>query len=1243
MKIGRNDPCPCGSGNKYKKCCIDKSVHNVTDVNTVPIENCVSDFEYIDDTAKKLEQIISVYNIDDVTKAIFCINSWVNNRSAMAQTLTLNQAISNTKVFGNKNIKEYSELTVFFGMIAPYLQITCGEDLTLNDFGEVKIIVDGETFPVILGTGHERVYAVMRFLPALAKVIDMTDDLKAVLCYNREIINGLAGSNIATFDEEYDITFELPSEQFWQEVNRLFNSKEFSEYARRAFQIVGYQKCPIDMRHFFIYKGDWYPLYNTSILVDLYKKLLSLSTKEEYRRHINLAVGQLIENTFNFSDNDHTRVLIAPTIVNKSTGKPYTNKRLLFMTVSGKRVLIALNKGDFDNEDSINSEIHLIDSLHERNQLRLGETYYREELHGGYALDVLADMPVQFLLIEPFTDISCYGVILGSAGEQFSGSVLDLMYMMCFMEDFDELLDFIEYDRKEEAQIMAIGGKSNLFFTWKNAHRHIASGAIEYNLISISYGTADDYVFKYYAKNLINYPFRIQSKMFADPINWNVKEGDFGYSQFERKGCLGFGGQGKMIGPSTFLFLAHNVEFFTKEDFTQSNHTAIRTIDELNQRLFNRYGEMLGAFSFLWGKVLQVMFMPIHYAKKVDHSRFTEDKNKKYVYSDVFIDTDTVIIRYAVNLEELLSAMIRSNDKSIECAYFLELIEPLRIYSQSSFAELEVAVNNNSSLKKEVGVFTIEQDYYYSDMAPSIQMEARHFVKARKEIAKVCFAAGAKPGEYSGKAATKVIRKIQTAIVRVFEDQISQYNKENLHKKTLNYYATQFHEIIINLKRYSSFTNLDSVVQQEFEEKTRKIREEYRRKLRTAQYLLESNLAIEHLGYISDCKKDEFENLLAFADWLIVLQDNADTCYFTDFDSSINIDSEYKIDTVLSEFSELQYEQMLLRKYKQEDYMIKNNEIDKEYLIQCTSAFLEDTGVELSILISLLEYLQLECVEKTFVEEVYPNVFEVPKDNLINGFIELFVEPKEGDLERAGKALEFITLDCDKLKFLNGTIHDILPVWDREKRENRFDVKPIIIREGKCIFSPVVMKQLSTSWKSGFLEWYLPFEIGLGNVKTELAKWKKRYEDMMVQDIAGAFIETGFNPVFPEIELASRYPQSDFPDELGDYDVIAVNQSKKEIWLIESKVLQKVGSIYEDQMQQKSFFYQHKDDEKFQRRIDYIRNNLSKVTSMLGLESIDYAVIPHMVTNKLFTSRYKKLDFSIVSYHELMRKLRVMQ
>jgi uncharacterized protein len=28
QKIGRNDPCPCGSGKKYKQCCLQKGIAN---------------------------------------------------------------------------------------------------------------------------------------------------------------------------------------------------------------------------------------------------------------------------------------------------------------------------------------------------------------------------------------------------------------------------------------------------------------------------------------------------------------------------------------------------------------------------------------------------------------------------------------------------------------------------------------------------------------------------------------------------------------------------------------------------------------------------------------------------------------------------------------------------------------------------------------------------------------------------------------------------------------------------------------------------------------------------------------------------------------------------------------------------------------------------------------------------------------------------------------------------------------
>jgi len=34
-KVGRNEPCPCGSGKKYKKCCLGKYVYKDEDAEPV--------------------------------------------------------------------------------------------------------------------------------------------------------------------------------------------------------------------------------------------------------------------------------------------------------------------------------------------------------------------------------------------------------------------------------------------------------------------------------------------------------------------------------------------------------------------------------------------------------------------------------------------------------------------------------------------------------------------------------------------------------------------------------------------------------------------------------------------------------------------------------------------------------------------------------------------------------------------------------------------------------------------------------------------------------------------------------------------------------------------------------------------------------------------------------------------------------------------------------------------------------
>ncbi len=71
-------------------------------------------------------------------------------------------------------------------------------------------------------------------------------------------------------------------------------------------------------------------------------------------------------------------------------------------------------------------------------------------------------------------------------------------------------------------------------------------------------------------------------------------------------------------------------------------------------------------------------------------------------------------------------------------------------------------------------------------------------------------------------------------------------------------------------------------------------------------------------------------------------------------------------------------------------------------------------------------------------------------------------------------------------------------------------------------------------------------------------------------------------------------------------------------------------------MQQKSFFFQHKDDEKFQRRIDFMKGNTEKILMSFGIvDSTGYTVIPYMTTNKLFESRYKDISFPIITFSEL--------
>lgn len=1189
-------------------------------------------FPHVNQKAQLLVPVISRYTCSDIIRAFFCLNLWRGNRSSLEHSLVLNEAIVLCNSFGSDRIDEYAELEALFNEITQISSHTPRDDYIIDDYGEVFINHLGKSYPVITGTGHSQTYAALRFMQTIALEQDHGEDLTTLLDYTSYIINNTRAHNTPVSDRT--ISVSLPSPEFWDSIKHMFDSPCFNDLALKAAQIMGYQIGPIDIRHYVNKESMMYPLCNLSILIDYYHLLLSSAEKTgNISNHIGLTLMRILENSFNFSPESPNRVLIRPAVLNEDTKQKSFINEILFAAPVNDTIFIALSEKNITSGHD-HQIIADILQMQKKNNLAIIEQHYRKEFSGSYAIKATPDCPIEFLIFSSKTDVTVSSFDLGPHDEFFHCSALDLVYFIGFSNNLQEVLDFIHFSRHNKTGIFTFGGKSNLYFTWRDSNKLLSSGAVEYTEAFIDYNETEESVLSVFKNNYRNFPHHDYG-LFADPLNWNTSEDSLGYDLILHKGCQGFGGKIKRLPNDVHVFITTNVEFFTEQEFDFDQQTALNLIEEIVQRQFNRYCNLIGTIPILHGKTLQILYMPLQYAETLADHRFLMDSSKVLVYSNEFVDADSIIIRYTVKKDILFSKMQASTDRSIENLFFVELLRPLFKYAPKELITLEKELAKDNPLKKTVDVFSASQDYYFCNMHPVISIPPESFARVRKDIAQICLASGVAPGEYTGKEATSAIRKMQLATVQLFESHIAQFDQLEIHKKTLCYFSVQQHGVILNRIRYSTFSDLEDAIQKEFQKETRAKRERLRNNVETAEYLIESNLAVEHCQNAKPLANGDFEYLLAFSDWLVVLQHNADTCYYTDADVTISIDSEYRVDTIQTSSFQKRYSDLIERKYQDNNYKIKNDETDNQYCDKALTALSEDIGLDFKLMLLLLDYMQLTLLQSPNISEVYPNVFKIQRRQLENMFY-ADLEKTPSSVSVISPLVDYLCISPQELKTYNGKKSDILPIWEREKRSNRFSTRPLLAIGDDIFFSPTAIHTVLNSWKSGILDWYLPYEIGLSRTLAVLKEWKKRYENAMVQDVANHFKKHGFDVVTTELDLYLRFPSENYPSVLGDYDVLAINTKSKQIWIIESKVLQKVGSTYEYHMQQKSFFRQHKDDEKFQRRIDYMSKNAEKVLTSFHITEKGYSVIPYMVVNKLFFSAYKEISFPIKSFGEFI-------
>lgn len=1185
-------------------------------------------FPYIRRKIDKLLKITNEYRFYDLVKAVYCISLCINNRSVLESCLALNASLIEHEEKGSLKIETFDDFKKFFDKIYDFMKPEMTDDYTVEDFGEVRIRYNDKFYRVIVGTGHNNVFACLNFLPALAKETSHEEELKLAFEYTSGVINYFLEVN--KNDGIAKKRFVLPSEELFYKVQKFFREECKKYDILKLNSLLKSDEAAIEKMHFVCREDNVYPLYNVSLLIDLYD---IWENEIEFEQQISVANIGIIDRIYSLFETDRSNkcLMFAPAMMFPDQKYDPDQKTYTFIAKASRGVVVAINADEY-KEGELEKEIENIEDYHKSGTLQIAETYNRFDDKGLRGLYISSDIPIQYLIYNSFMNPNQTYMSLGEVGKRKICTALDVIYYLNFMDDTDELFEYLSYSKEGDYErSFGFGSDAAFYFTWKNQGRYIAKGAIVYNMIDVGYDTENEAVVDYFREELRDYPFHVNDYLFREPFSWKIERRDIDTYEYTAKHGIGFGGVYFTLPRNNYVFLTNNVDFYKDvEDFGEYRQW-IQLLEEIIIEGFASIKCIFEDDRAICNTGIQMAFMPIEYAIHAGHESFLHEE-RTYVYSDAQYHNRKWIIRYVVkDMQQIFQDIQKSEDRSIEFNILEEILCPLLVRNPELKEMFEKRKQVISLDKKKIGVFSTSVEYKWDNNVQNFSPKDYHYHNVRKRIANICYDNMIKPGTYHGKQANQIIRAMQKALIQDFENEVSKFSWNELHCMLLDYHSTLLHDININWKRYGAYSGLDEEKDKEVRDRIIDQREKSKHDDRNVLYLIETNSYLNSKSEIH-ATTDDINFLLAYANWLVVLNNVADMCYFADDEAYIEITDEYVVDTLPDDQDDEESNNLHHRIYSYSDGLKRDKKTDINYLEKVKGVFKEDTGFDFQNFLDVLSYFSYSFSED-IVKNEGSNVLRASMKDLLSDFL----AQMNGAIteEDARNLFDYLVIVSQNLKTVGGKEDFYLPIGKRRTRNVRFELMPLVSIGGDIIFSPITMEHLKNDWLNGIMDFVLPHEVGMNRTKQLIVEWKNFYEKQIVYDIAKAFEENRFDIVKMNFEL--RKLDKSHPQWLGDYDVFAVDKKYKSIWIVECKVIEKVATFYDMYRQQNRFFNEHKEDEKFQRRIDYLQENADQVIQQLGFtECMGYKVIPYMCMNKVLVSRYKEIAFPIVSYSELI-------
>lgn len=342
----------------------------------------------------RLLKITNEYQFNDLVKAVYCINLCINNRSVLESCLALNACLIEYEEKGSKRIGTYDEFKGFFGKIYDVMKPGIADDYTVEDFGEVQLRYNDKFYRVIIGTGHNNVYACLNFLPTLARNISREEELCLALEYVSGTIDYFIEEN--KNDGVVEKRFVLPTEILFYKVQKFFKEEVKKYDILELDSLMMSEGTTIEKSHFVCREDNIYPLYNVSLLIDLYD---IWENKIDFKEQISVANEGIIDRIYSLFEMDRSRScsIFAPAMIFPEQKYDSSQRTYTFIAKASRGVVVALNADEYE-EGQLEKEIANIEKYHKSGTLHIAETFNRFDKSGLRGIHIPADMPIEYLI-----------------------------------------------------------------------------------------------------------------------------------------------------------------------------------------------------------------------------------------------------------------------------------------------------------------------------------------------------------------------------------------------------------------------------------------------------------------------------------------------------------------------------------------------------------------------------------------------------------------------------------------------------------------------------------------------------------------------------------------------------------------------------------------------------------------------------------------------------------------------------